>query len=279
MTDANMDRTEQETRDVTSRPATPARIYDYMLGGVHNFPADQEAARQLIAQFPFVPMLARANRAFLGRAVDYLADAGVRQFLDLGSGIPTEGNVHEIAQRRDPATRVAYVDLDPVAVAESLDLLAGNAHAMAIRADLRDPATVLGHPTVRGLLNLDEPVAVLLASVLHFVADDAQAYGLVEQFMDAVPSGSYLVISHGALEAFGQDAESMKNAAEAYRRQTAVLGAGRNRDQVARFFDGLDLVDPGVVWVHEWRSQPADRAEFIDAAYGSAGWAAVGVKR
>jgi ribosomal protein L11 methylase PrmA len=178
----------------------------------------------------------------------------VRQFLDLGSGIPTEGNVHEIAQQRDPNSRVVYVDLDPIAVAESLDLLEGNAQVTAIRADLRDPATVLGHPAVRGLLNLDEPVAVLLASVLHFVADDAQAYGLVEQYVDAMAPTSYLLISHGAREAFGQDSDSMKAAAEAYERQTAILGAGRNPDQVARFFHGLDLIDPGIVWVHEWRS-------------------------
>jgi hypothetical protein len=258
--------------------ATAARIYDYMLGGIHNFPADQQAARQLLALFPFAPMVARANRAFLRRAVGHIADAGVEQFIDLGSGIPTKGNVHEIAQKHNPRARVVYVDLDPVAVAESLDILEGNSRAVAIRADLRDPAGVLAHPRVRGLLNFDEPVAVLFGSVLHFVADDAQAYGSVSAFVDATASGSYLLISHGALEAFAQDNAAMETAAAAYKRDTAILGAGRTREQVARFFDGLELVDPGVVWVHEWRSRPQDQAEFADSPHGSGEWAAVAAK-
>src|SRR6266536_4281960 len=150
--------------DDTPKPATAARIYDYYLGGVHNFPADREAARQVIAMYPFIPAAARANRAFLGRAVRFLADAGIRQFLDIGSGIPTGGNVHEIAQGIAPDARVVYVDIDPVAVAESLEILEGNERATAIRANLCSPQVILGHPDVRRLLDLKQPVGLLLVA-------------------------------------------------------------------------------------------------------------------
>src|SRR2546430_6736992 len=142
----------------TQKPATAARIYDYYLGGIHNFPADQEAARTLVSQFPFIPMVARANRAFLRRVVGHLVDAGIRQFLDVGSGIPTAGNVHEIAQETAPDTRVVYVDIDPTAVAESLGILEGNELATAERADMRDPRFILWHPGVRRLLGFGQPV-------------------------------------------------------------------------------------------------------------------------
>ncbi len=267
------------TGDTPAKPATAARIYDYFLGGIHNFPADQEVARQVMAHFPFAPLVARANRAFLRRAVAHLADTGIRQFLDLGSGIPTEGNVHEIAQRRDPGARVVYVDIDPVAVGESLEILNGNRYATAIRADLREPEAVFADPAVRRLLDFDEPVAVLLASVLHFVPDDPQAYALVERIVDAVPAGSYLLISHGAVETFTRDSETMRSASEGYRRRTSTPGMVRDRDQVNRFFKGLDLIEPGVVWVHEWHSEPADRAEFVDDPSRSGEWGGVGVKR
>ena len=260
------------------RAASAARVYDYMLGGIHNFPADRAAAQRLIEVFPFAPTAARANRAFLRRAIAYLAGAGIRQFLDLGSGIPTQGNVHEIAERHCAQSRVVYVDFDSVAVAESLDLLDGNDRATVIRADLRDPASVLGHPEVVRLLDLDQPVAVLLASVLHFVAEDEQAYGLVRQYLDAVPVQSHLVVSHGASEAFAHDVQAMRTAADAYKRSTAVLGVSRDRAQVTRFFDGLNLVEPGVTWVHEWRPDPQEHPAVVDDRFGSGEWCAVGVK-
>src|SRR5688572_15286219 len=146
------------------KPATAARIYDYYLGGVHNFSADRAAAQQVTSVFPFIPTAARANRAFLGRAVRVLVAAGVRQFLDIGSGIPTVGNVHEIAQAVAPDARVAYVDIDPVAVSEGQELLAGNDRAVALLGDLRDPQAVLAHPGVRRLLDFGQPTALLLAA-------------------------------------------------------------------------------------------------------------------
>src|SRR3954462_5904574 len=155
-----------------AKPATSARIYDYVLGGVHNFPADRAAAQALIQAAPTIPGIARANRAFLRRAVRFLGEAGVRQFLDIGSGIPTAGNVHQVAESV-PDARVAYVDIDPVAVAASLELLEGNDRATAIRADPRDTRAILEHPQLKRLIDFDQPVAVLLVSMLHFVDDEA----------------------------------------------------------------------------------------------------------
>jgi hypothetical protein len=239
-----------------SKPATAARIYDYLLGGVHNFPADREAAKQLLAQFPRSPLFARTNRAFVGRAVRFLVGAGVRQFLDIGSGIPTEGNVHEIAQELAPEVRVVYVDVDPVAVAESQELLEGNDLATAVRADMRSPREILAHREVRKLLDLNEPLALLLAAVLHFVPDDDEAYGLVTELTAALAPGSYLVISHGAKEAADRvDVSGQKRQAirDIYQRQTTSMVKGRTRAAIEKFFTGTTLVEPGLVWSSEWR--------------------------
>ena len=259
------------------KPATAARIYDYFLGGVHNFPADQEAARRIQAMFPDIPAGARANRAFLRRAVGYLAEAGVRQFLDLGSGIPTAGNVHEVAEQVAPDARVVYVDIDPVAVAEGLELLNGNDRATAIRADLRSPMAVLDHPDLRRLLDLDQPIGLLMLAVLHFVTDDAQAYGLVEQFAAVSTPGSYLVVSHVAAETFAPIDERTTAAADIIQRQTATPAKARSRSETAQFFTGrIELVEPGVVWLPEWRPDPNDSTELIDEPQRSAAWAGVG---
>jgi hypothetical protein len=264
-------------RGSAQRPATAARIYDYCLGGIHNFPADREVARQLIAQFPFIPEVARANRAFLGRAVRFLTDAGIRQFLDLGSGIPTEGNVHEVAQAIAPDARVVYVDVDPVAVAESLEILDGNQWATAILADLRSPQTILNHATVGRLLDFSQPIGLLLASVLHFVPDDEQAYAVVDQYVEALAPGSYLVVSHAATENFSPSSD-LEKLAELYKRQTATAGVSRSRSQFERFLDGLDLVDPGLVWTREWRPDTSEPARSSADQHGSGEWAAVGRK-
>jgi hypothetical protein len=261
----------------TPKPATAARIYDYCLGGIHNFPADQEVARKLIAQFPFIPAVARANRAFLGRAVRDLADAGLRQFLDIGSGIPTEGNVHEIAQAIAPDSHVVYVDIDPVAVAESLEILDGNERATAIRADLRSPQTVLDHPSVRRLLDFDQPIGLLIASVLHFVPDDTQAYDAVAELVAALAPGSYLVVSHAATESF-PISEGRARAADLYRQQTATSGVSRTRSETQRFLTGLELLDPGVVWTHQWQPDPDEPVELADDPHSSGEWAGVGRK-
>jgi hypothetical protein len=264
--------------DDTPKPATAARIYDYYLGGVHNFPADREAARQVIAMYPFIPAAARANRAFLGRAVRFLADAGIRQFLDVGSGIPTGGNVHEIAQGIAPDARVVYVDIDPVAVAESQEILDGNRNAIAILADLREPQAILDHSGVRRLLDFTRPVGLLLAAVLHFVPDDPQAYAVVDHLVGALAPGSYLVASHTATETFMPITAQVPAPEDVYRKRTATPGTVRTRAEVGRFFTGLELLDPGVVGADLWRPDAGEQVTDPQARPDTGIWAAVGRK-
>jgi hypothetical protein len=236
-------------RDIDIHTPSPARMYDYYLGGSHNFAADREAAEQAITALPNLRTIARTNRAFLGAAVRHLLDCGVRQFLDVGSGIPTVGNVHDIAQQATPQGRVVYVDTDPVAVAHSVAILRDNPHATAIRADLRHPQAILSHHAVRTLLDLRQPVGLLMVSMLQFVPDE-DAYPAVAHLVDALAPGSYVVISHVATEAV--PAESNLTMTEIYRRSTAPSGATRTRTMIRRFFDGLDLIGPGLVWVSQW---------------------------
>ena len=243
-----------------AKPATAARIYDYMLGGTHNFPADREAARQVVEVWPLAPALARNNRAFLRRAVRMLTEAGIGQFLDLGSGIPTAGNVHELA----PAARVVYVDIDPVAVAESQEILDDQDRVTALRADLTQPETVLEHPEVRRLLSFDEPIAILSVAVLHFVADDALAYPAIERYLAATAPGSYLAISHGSVPEEADLGDLPETAENVYQARTATPVAGRSRSGVARFFAGMEMVEPGLVWLPQWRPAPDDPADFTD---------------
>ncbi len=261
-------------RDTTQKPATAARIYDYYLGGIHNFPADQEAARTLVTQFPCIPAVARANRAFLRRAVGYLVDAGIRQFLDIGSGIPTGGNVHEIAQQAAPDTRVVYVDIDPMAVMESLEILEGNKLATAVHADVRDAPAILGNPAVLRLLDFRQPIGLLIVSVLHFVPEDALAYNAVDHLVAALPPGSYLALSHAASEAFDHLFQQAATKDDVYRQQTPTPGTSRDRAGVERFFAGLDLVEPGLVRLGEWRPE----ATVPDDPGGLGSWAGVGRK-
>jgi hypothetical protein len=237
-----------------NRPSI-ARIYDYHLGGTHNFPADREAAARVVSSMPELPAVLRVNREFLGRCVQYLADQGVRYFLDLGSGIPTNGNVHEIAQAVDPTARVVYVDNDPTAVGHARKLLEGNDRVAVLNADLREPKSILDDPEVQRLLLLDlgEPIAILMSAVLHFVPDDAEAGTLVAAYRNAMPPGSFLAISHGADTS--EDAERIDTAVQTYTRAVAPLKL-RTRQQVATFFEGLELVEPGVVHCSAWR-QPA----------------------
>jgi SAM-dependent methyltransferase len=231
--------------------ASIARVYDYWLGGTHNFPVDRDAARALIAVGPWARGFARENRAFLARAVRFLAAAGVRQFLDIGSGIPTQGNVHEIAGAAVPGARVMYADIDPVAVAHSRSILAGDGNAAVIQADLRNPEKILASPGVRGLLDLGEPVGLLLGAVLHFITDEEDPWRIVRSLRDALAPGSYLVVSHATTE----DRPSELTAAyeEAYTRSVAARGTFRSRAGIGRFFDGLDLIEPGVVYLPDWR--------------------------
>ncbi|MEV4639725.1 SAM-dependent methyltransferase [Actinoplanes sp. NPDC049548] len=234
--------------DPSQRPSS-ARIYDALLGGNHNFAADREAAKNLLAAIPGAGEMARANRAFLNRAVGFLLDRGVHQFLDIGSGIPTVGNVHEIAQRRVPEARVVYVDIDPVAVAHSNDILKDNPRALAVQADMRFPEAVLDHPAVRDLLDLGKPVGLLLVAMLHFVPDD-DAYPAVERLRAALPPGSYIIISHGVTDT---PADAVLDQVTALYRRTDVSTAhGRTRAQILRFLGDAELIPPGLVWVHEW---------------------------
>jgi SAM-dependent methyltransferase len=228
--------------------ATAARIYDYFLGGYHNFPADRQAADAIIAVGPHTCQAARDNRAFLGRVVTYLAeDAGIRQFLDIGSGIPTVGNVHEIAQKAAPQARVVYVDIDPVAVYHSRALLAGNETAIAIQGDLLHPQQLLEQ--ARDLLDFDQPVALLLVAVLHFCGEEA--YQSVAQLRDALAPGSYLVLSHAMPDALNQ-APVTRSGLQVYKTSTSTPVHLRTREQIMPFFGDLQIQPPGVVPVHEW---------------------------
>ncbi|MFL6076126.1 MAG: SAM-dependent methyltransferase [Mycobacteriales bacterium] len=251
-----MERPSWAPPDVDVDRPSVARVYDYQLGGSHNFAVDREAAERVIALMPGLPALLRANRAFLRRAVRTLVGAGVRQFLDLGSGIPTAGNVHEIAQKADPDSRVVYVDIDPVAVAHSRALLAGNEGAMVVHGDLRRPDTILADPTVTGLLDLSEPVAVLMVAVLHFVSDADRPVDIVRRYRDISVPGSYLVLSHAARD------ESVDRAAAEYA-QTVNDFWLRGPDEVNALLAGYELLPPGLTSVTRWRPDPGTEPEPI----------------
>jgi hypothetical protein len=240
--------------------ANIARVYDWWLGGDHNFRADQDAARAMIAVEPNARAIARANRAFLGRAVRFLAaEAGIRQFLDIGSGIPTQNNVHQVAQDAAPGVRVVYADVDDVAVAHSKLLLDGQADAAVIQADLRDPARILADPETQLLLDFNQPVAVILAAVLHFIADNDSPEQIVATLRDALPPGSYLVISHACSD---PQPDLLSAFETVYKSKVAAQGRARTSAEIARFFDGFTLVDPGLTWVPLWRpDRPQDVPE------------------
>ena len=248
-----------------------ARVYDYWLGGKDNFAADREAGDQVLEIYPDMVHSARANRAFLARAVRFLAgEAGIRQFLDIGTGIPTADNTHEVAQLVAPTSRIVYVDNDPMVLAHARALLASDpAGATAyVDADLRDPLRIVAEAA--RLLDFGQPVAVMLVAILHCIPDEDDPYRIVARLMSAVPPGSYLVISHAP-------GEMRPNVgAEMIRRLAKVLAQKvvlRERDEVERFFDGLELLEPGVVPITKWR--PATEAE---AAAPAAMWAAVARK-
>jgi hypothetical protein len=234
-----------------------ARIYDYLLGGYHNFDVDRRAAERLLQVHPDVRIASQVNRAFLRRAVLFLVQQGIEQFLDIGSGIPTVGNVHEIAQEARPAPRVVYVDVDPVAVAHSTSLLRDNPNTAAIQADARQPEQILDHVRVRELLDFRRPVAVLFLAILHLLPDDKQASHAVHTMRNAVVSGSYLAISHPSVEDAPSHLLAQINAL------TAVAPGRyqyRTRAKILRFFDGLEWVEPGLVHTPLWRPEGPDDA-------------------
>jgi hypothetical protein len=239
--------------------ANIARVYDWWLGGVHNFPADRDAARELAAIAPNIHAVARANRAFLGRAVRYLAGAGIRQFLDIGSGIPANQNVHQIAREAAPGSRVVYVDNDDDVVAHSKLILDGVPGAIVIQGDLRDPGAILAHPDARRLIDFRRPVGLLLVAVLHFIPDSGSPGEIMAAFRGALAPGSYLAISHACYDAVPEQGSAFRSV---YNARVAGQVTGRTRGEVKRLFDGFTLVNPGLVWLPEWR--PDSLADGLD---------------
>ncbi|MCI3154853.1 SAM-dependent methyltransferase [Streptomyces sp. GB4-14] len=237
----------------TTRPH-PARMYDWYLGGKDNYPVDEAMGRQMLALEPRVPVMARVNRAFMQRATRWLAGQGVRQFLDVGTGIPTEPNLHQIAQRVAPDARVVYCDNDPIVLAHAAALLRGTDEGVTdyLQADVRDPDTIL--EGARKVLDFEKPIALSLIALLHFVPDEDGAHELVARLVDALPSGSHLVISHATADFTPEESEE----ASAKLKGAGVTLALRSREEFTRFFDGLDLVEPGVQVPHLWHPELGD---------------------
>ena len=283
-----MDVTPAEAQDITStgrtalplegltpeqlRVPNPSRMYDYFLGGHHNLAVDREAADRAVAIYPGFPLFMRANRAFLRRAIEFLMAQGIARILDIGSGIPTVGNVHEIAQHANPNARVVYVDVDPVAVAHSTALLRGNPRVTIIEGDMRQPESILAQPAVKELLATGEPIGLVLAFVLHFVVDDAEALRIVSVLRKALPSGSYVVLSHGTMEHLPP--EILEQLVRLYATTSQPVRI-RSRSEIQRFFDGLELVEPGLVYVPLWRPEEPDDL-LLDDPPRSSGFAGVG---
>ncbi|MYW63262.1 hypothetical protein GTY65_04080 [Streptomyces sp. SID8379] len=255
-----------------------SRIYDYYLGGSHNFEVDREAARKAMEFMPGLPRIMQANRAFMRRAVRYAADQGVDQFLDIGSGIPTFGSVHEVAQRARPGSRVVYVDHDPVAIAHSRAVLEGNPDTAVVAADLRGPREILHSAEVGELLNLQRPVALLLVAVLHFIEDADDPYGAVAELSEALAPGSMLIVTHASWEGVQLATEQADGAVDVYRNDVRNPLIMRSREEIARFFKGYEVVEPGIVPMPVWR--PENAAQDVEDAdpYTFAGYVGVGRK-
>lgn len=267
-----MERPAWAPRSIDITVPSVARIYDYYLGGSHNFEVDREAARRAMEFMPGLPRIMQANRAFMRRAVRYAAGEGITQFLDIGSGIPTFGNVHEVAREARPGARVVYVDHDPVAVAHSQAVLEGSEDTDVVAADLRKPQDILGSAQVGRLIDLNRPVALLLVAILHFVEDADDPYGAVAELRDALAPGSLLVLSHAAYEGIPLPPERAGGAVDVYKdiRNPLIM---RTREEIARFFEGYDMVEPGLVPMANWRPETAPEDE---DPYAFSGFAGVG---
>ncbi|MBP2330714.1 hypothetical protein JOF56_011099 [Kibdelosporangium banguiense] len=246
--------------EVDTTVPSMARAYDFLLGGAHNFAVDRMVADQAEKLMPGAAKIARLNRAFLGRAVRYLLNAGVKQFLDVGSGIPTVGNVHEVAQQINPEARVLYVDKDPIAVAHSELMLGANDKAEILRADMRDPDSIIGSSQARRLLDFDEPIALLMVMMVHWVPDADDPWALIAQYRDALPAGSYLALSHVTADQRQDQIADAKDMIQESR--SADQLTPRSHEQVVRLFNGFDLVEPGVVGCGLWHpGGPGDIAD------------------
>jgi SAM-dependent methyltransferase len=253
------------TPEINTHVAHTARVYDYWLGGKDNFPADHALAEAILEAVPSMRAMARANRAFLGRAVSYLAgEAGIRQFLDIGTGIPTAGNTHEVAQAVAPDARVVYVDNDPIVLAHARALMSSHVAGRTafIFEDLRQPDAILSDPELVSTLELDQPVALMLVAILMFLRGSEGPYGIVSRLLEALPSGSYLAISHPTADF---DEPAMAGAVAASKRSGIDL-VPRSHAEVERFFTGLELVEPGVLPVTAWRPDGQPPAEPVRAS-------------
>jgi len=252
--------------DIDTSVAHPARVYDYWLGGKDNFAADRALGDAIMAAVPTIQVMARANRAFLGRVVRYLAaEAGIRQFLDIGTGIPTVGNTHEVAQDVAPDAHVLYVDNDPIVLAHARALMTSHPSGATafIEADLREPQRILADPALAATLDLSRPVALMLVAVLMYFRDEDDPRGMVSALVNALPSGSYLAVTHPTADF---NAEAMAGAVAAAEHGGITL-VPRNRTQTESFFTGLELVEPGVVPVLAWRPDPGTQADPLSAYY------------
>jgi len=258
-------------------PATPniARMYDYYLGGKDNYAADRACADKVLSHYPELRAIVRENRAFLSRTVRFLAaEAGIRQFLDIGTGLPTMENVHQVAHAVAPQARIIYVDHDPMVCAHARALLANTATVAVVQADMRDPEAILKDPETQRLIDFSQPIAILLVAILHFVADDDDPYQIVRRLRDATAPGSYLVVSHAGSDDLPARA---REAAAEYDRATAQMWF-RTRTEIVRFFEGFDLVDLGLVAADAWRNPTPPRAE-ITKHLASAGFVGIGRRR
>jgi SAM-dependent methyltransferase len=267
-----MERPAWAPRSIDISVPSVSRIYDFYLGGSHNFEVDREAARRAMEFLPGLPKIMQANRAFMRRAVRFAAREGIDQFLDIGSGIPTFGNVHEVARAARPGARVVYVDHDPVAVAHSQAVLEGAEDADVVAADLLKPRDILASPQVERLIDLNRPVALLLVAILHFVEDADDPYAAVAELSEALAPGSLLVLTHASYEGIPLPAERAGGAVDVYKdiRNPLIM---RSRDEIARFFEGYDMVEPGLVPMPRWRPETVPEDE---DPYAFSGFAGVG---
>ncbi len=240
----------------TFRPDIPsaARVYDYLLGGKDHYPADRALAEAMVAQLPNVRLAVQWNRAFLRRVVRYLVgEAGIRQIIDIGAGLPTVGNTHEIALNASPQARVVYVDHDPVVLAHARNMLQGIPNAAIIEHDLLEPGAILADPVLRGMIDFAEPVACLYLSILHFVPDEADPAGLIAALLDPFPAGSYVAISHATPDTV-PEVEDVERVFDEATEQAHV----RTRAGIKKLVAGLEIVEPGLAWPPEWRPDPGD---------------------
>jgi hypothetical protein len=230
-----------------------ARIYDYLLGGKDNFAADRAAATKIMEAAPVVVQRTRENRAFLGRVVRHLAESAIDQFLDLGTGLPTQHNVHEVAQSVAPASHVVYVDNDPVVISHGKAILENNGRTVVLQADMRNTSEILEHPELRQLIDFSRPVAVLMVAVLHFLAEGDRPHEIVNAFCERLAPGSYLVVSHASAGAMKPD--NLTQAVQTYATTSIGSITPRSSQRIESFFDGLELQEPGVVPVAQWRPE------------------------